>query len=49
LGRLPLATVRRLAALRNPWDQDLQLKLALGLPAKVLSNTSRLLLGRTTA
>jgi predicted TIM-barrel fold metal-dependent hydrolase len=43
LGRLPFATIRRLAALRNPWDQDLQLKLALGLPARILGNTPRLL------
>jgi hypothetical protein len=42
-GRLPFATIRRLAALRNPWDQDLQLKLALGLPSRVLGNTHRLL------
>ncbi len=43
LGRLPFAVIRRLAALDNPWDQDLQLKLALGLPAGVLRNTPRLL------
>ncbi|MEZ4601410.1 MAG: amidohydrolase family protein [Syntrophotaleaceae bacterium] len=43
LGRLPFGTIRRLAALRNPWDQDLQLKLALGLPVRVLGNTPRLL------
>lgn len=43
LGRLPLATIRKLAAIDNPWDQDLQLKLALGLPAHVLHNTHRLL------
>jgi len=43
LGRLPFSTIRRLAALDNPWDQDLQLKLALGLPPGVLHNTRRLL------
>lgn len=43
LGRLPLATIRRLASLHNPWDQDLQLKLALGLPPRILENTPRLL------
>jgi hypothetical protein len=43
LGRLPFAVIRRLAALDNPWDQDLQLKLALGLPAGVLRNPPRLL------
>jgi predicted TIM-barrel fold metal-dependent hydrolase len=43
LGRLPFGTIRRLASLSNPWDQDLQLKLALGLPARMLDNTPRLL------
>lgn len=43
LGRLPFSTIRQLAALDNPWDQDLQLKLALGMPAQVLHNTHRLL------
>jgi predicted TIM-barrel fold metal-dependent hydrolase len=43
LGRLPLTVIRKLAALDNPWDQDLQLKLALGLPARVLGNAHRLL------
>jgi len=43
VGRLPLAAIRKLAALDNPWDQDLQLKLALGLPARVLENAHRLL------
>lgn len=43
LGRLPLAEIRRLAALRNPWDQSLQLKLALGLPVSSLANTARIL------
>jgi predicted TIM-barrel fold metal-dependent hydrolase len=43
VGRLPFSTIRRLAALSNPWDQDLQLKLALGLPPQVLHNTAQLL------
>jgi predicted TIM-barrel fold metal-dependent hydrolase len=43
IGRLPLATIRRLSAYSNPWDQDLQLKLALGLPPQVFDNTVRLL------
>jgi hypothetical protein len=47
-GRLPLATIRQLAALDNPWDQDLQLKLALGLPPAVLFNTHRLLCRSTS-
>jgi hypothetical protein len=42
-GRLSFAVLRRLAALDNPWDQDLELKLALGLPPGVLGNTPRLL------
>lgn len=42
-GRLPLAEIRRLAALRNPWDQSLQLKLALGLPPQILTNSARIL------
>jgi predicted TIM-barrel fold metal-dependent hydrolase len=43
LGRLPPAAIRKLASLDNPWDQDLLLKLALGLPARVLNNAHRLL------
>jgi len=43
LGRLPLAEIRRLAALRNPWDQSLQLMLALGLPPQILTNSARVL------
>ena len=43
IGRLPLATIRELASLDNPWEQDLQLKLALGLPVRVLGNAHRLL------
>jgi predicted TIM-barrel fold metal-dependent hydrolase len=43
LGRLPLAAVRKLASLDNPWDRDLQLKLALGMPARLLGNAHRLL------
>lgn len=43
LGRLPLGEIRRLTALRNPWDQSLQLKLALGLPPQILSNSARIL------
>ncbi|HAD04184.1 MAG: metal-dependent hydrolase [Desulfuromonadales bacterium GWC2_61_20] len=43
LGRLPFAEIRRLAAIRNPWDQSLRLKQALGLPQSVLTNTARLL------
>jgi uncharacterized protein len=48
VGRLPTSTIRKLASLDNPWDQDLQLKLALGLPARVLENAHRLLSRRTS-
>jgi predicted TIM-barrel fold metal-dependent hydrolase len=48
VGRLPTAAIRKLASLDNPWDQDLQLKLALGLPARVLENAHRLLCRRSS-
>jgi len=38
----PLA-VRRIAAIRNPWDRDVELKRALGVPEAVLGNSARLL------
>lgn len=41
--RLPPATVVRLAAITNPWDQDVALKIALGMPAEILTNGARLL------
>jgi hypothetical protein len=41
--RLPLAEVRRIAAVANPWDRDVELKLALGMPEELLGSTARLL------
>ncbi|BEH11557.1 MULTISPECIES: amidohydrolase family protein [Geobacter] len=34
---------RRLAAIRNPWDRDVALKLALGMPEQILHNAAGLL------
>lgn len=36
LFRLGLGKARRLAAIGNPWDQDVELKLALGMPEEIL-------------
>lgn len=41
--RMPLATTRRLAAIENPWDRDVELKLALGVTEEILGNGGRLL------
>jgi len=41
--RLSSATVRRLAAIANPWDQDVELKLALGMTEEMLANSARFL------
>lgn len=35
---ISLATARDLAAIRNPWDRDVELKLALGMPREILSH-----------
>lgn len=43
LGRLPLSEIRRLSKISNCWDQNLQLKRALGLPPGILTNAARLL------
>jgi predicted TIM-barrel fold metal-dependent hydrolase len=48
LFRLPLAEVRRVAAVENPWDRDVELKRALGMPEELLGNAARLLAGRLT-
>ncbi len=40
---LPAKTILQLLKIKNPWDQDLQLKLSLGVPAAVLSNAHDLL------
>lgn len=41
--RLSLRSVLRIARLRNPWDRDVELKRALGMPDGILANASRLL------
>jgi hypothetical protein len=41
--RLSSGTVRRLAAIANPWDQDVELKLALGVTEGMLANSARFL------
>lgn len=45
LTRLAPWTVARLMAIKNPWDRDLHLKRALGVPEEVFSNPARLLKG----
>lgn len=40
--RIPFASVRRIAAIKNPWDQDVELKQALGVPEEILLNNSKL-------
>ena len=41
--RVPLVEVRRLAAIRNPWDRDVELKRALGVTEGVLGNSADML------
>lgn len=36
-------TIRRIAAIHNPWDRDVELKRALGVPEQVLGNSGKLL------
>jgi predicted TIM-barrel fold metal-dependent hydrolase len=48
LFRLPLARLRRIAAVTNPWDRDVELKLALGMPEELLGNAARLLARNTS-
>ncbi len=43
LGRVPFAEARRLAAIVNPWDRDVELKRALGVTEEILGNGGRLL------
>lgn len=40
--RIPLPKVRRIAAIHNPWDRDVELKRALGVTEEILSNGCRL-------
>lgn len=41
-GRIPLAAARRIAAIRNPWDRDVELKRALGVTEEVLGNSGKM-------
>ncbi|MBT1073779.1 amidohydrolase family protein [Geobacter grbiciae] len=43
LLRLGTMEARRLAAIGNPWDQDVQLKLALGMPEEILFRAAGIL------
>ena len=43
LFRLPLGEIRRIAAIPNPWDRDVALKLALGMPEEILGNGAQLI------
>jgi predicted TIM-barrel fold metal-dependent hydrolase len=38
--RIPLSEARRIAANRNPWDRDVELKRALGMTEQMLSNSA---------
>ncbi|HCE68977.1 MAG TPA: metal-dependent hydrolase [Geobacter sp.] len=40
--RIPLPEVRRIAAIKNPWDRDVELKLALGVTEEILGNSARM-------
>lgn len=40
--RIPLHSVLRIAAIKNPWDRDVELKLALGFSGEQLGNNSKL-------
>lgn len=42
VGRLPAAQIRRLAAVKNPFDRDVEIKRAVGIPEEVFSNAARL-------
>jgi hypothetical protein len=37
---LKLGEMRRLAARRNPWDRDVELKQALGVPAEIFARSA---------
>ena len=41
--RMPLAETRRLAAIRNPWDQNVELKRALGVTDEIFGNAAKIL------
>ena len=41
--RIPPPAVRRIAAIHNPWDRDVELKRALGVSEQMLANSSKLI------
>lgn len=41
--RIPFSNVCRIAAIRNPWDRDVELKRALGVTEEILGNSARVL------
>lgn len=41
--RIPLSEVRRVAAITNPWDRDVELKRALGVTEEIFGNNERIL------
>lgn len=43
--RIPLPQVRRIAAIKNPWDRDVELKRALGVTEEILGNSGRMFVG----
>ena len=44
--RIPLPKVRRIAAIRNPWDRDVELKRALGVTDEIFGNGAKILAGK---
>jgi predicted TIM-barrel fold metal-dependent hydrolase len=42
LYRIPVSEVSRIAAIQNPWDRDVALKVALGVSENILTNNSSL-------
>ena len=45
VGRVPLFELRRIAAIKNPWDRDVELKMALGVTWDILGNGERMFAG----
>ncbi|MBT1072749.1 amidohydrolase family protein [Pelotalea chapellei] len=39
---IPLLEVRRIASIRNPWDRDVELKMALGVTEEIMGNSGRI-------
>lgn len=42
IGRLPAREIRRCSKIRNPFDRDVELKRAIGIPESVFANASRI-------